>query len=504
MRITNWKHLPWFIFVCLATVAAAILYLANFHPARLPSWIRVPPSLIQTPTEHHTVGGTPLGLWFGAISLGIFVFAALLSLRKKIPLWRVGTVQRWLRAHIWLTFLTVPLILFHSGFRLGGPMTTLLMAMYAIVMVSGIYGLVLQHLIPSLMKERLPAETVFEQIPHIQAQLAAAAEKMRDSLKPAPPKKTDAGAPASSASKAVTSGAAAMAETRAGVATPTARAKSTTGSAVTATPVTAAATTVSAAPAAKAAPLAESAPTPSVANAAAPLATPKAETIGTPTARVQSEPPGAPVPRADVPAGDEPAPTPPVAPASPAQGEKPATAAPRVILPAAKPNETAAAPKATVPEAAKPAVSPAAAKASVPVPAKPVASTAAKPAAPAAAKPAAPKPAALPVDPASEAALVEFIERQILPYLRARRGDRMRLNNPRFSDDTFRFVKLRVAEAYRSRVEEIQAWCDERRLLDLQTRLQHWLHGWLFIHVPFSFLLLMLTFWHAFVTLFYY
>ena len=68
----------------------------------------------------------------------------------------------------------------------------------------------------------------------------------------------------------------------------------------------------------------------------------------------------------------------------------------------------------------------------------------------------------------------------------------------------FRFVKLRVTEAYRLRVEEIQAWCDERRMLDLQVKLQHWLHGWLFIHAPVSFLLLMLTTWHAFVTLFYY
>ena len=124
MRITNWKHFPWFVFVCLATIAACLLYIGNFHPHRMPGGIRLPASLIQTPTEHHTVGGTPLGLAFGAISLGIFVFAALLNLRKKIPLWRVGTVQLWLRAHIWLTFLTIPLIILHSGFRLGGSMTT--------------------------------------------------------------------------------------------------------------------------------------------------------------------------------------------------------------------------------------------------------------------------------------------------------------------------------------------------------------------------------------------
>jgi len=447
MRINNWRHVPWIVFVLLATIAACVLYAGNFYPASLPSWLRLPRSLIQTSTEHHTVGGTPLGLWFGSISLAIFIFAILLSLRKKIPLWRVGTVQRWLRAHIWLTILTIPLVILHSGFRLGGPMTTFLMVLYAIVMVSGFYGLFLQHVMPRLMKERLPAETVFEQIPHIRSQLAVAAEKMRDSFKPAPPKKPDAAAPAPSAAKTATAAAPVMASTKGELSTPVARAKSATGSAPTAAPVVAAAP-----PDAE-----ESKPPPSVPNPAVTPAPPKPETIGTPTARVQSDPPGAPVERSEVPAGDQPAPSPPVAP-------------------------PAAAPLAPPP---KPAA---------PVPAKPAA-------------PAAPKPAAKPApppDPASEAVLVEFIERQILPYLQAHRGDRMQLNNPRFSDDTFRFVKLRVAEGYRSRVEEIQAWCDERRMLDVQVRLHHWLHGWLFVHVPFSFLLVMLTIWHAVVTLFYY
>src|SRR5438094_10397998 len=237
MRIVNRAHLPWFIFVVAATFFATWLYLGNFTSQTLPSALRLPDSLLQKPSEHHRVGGTPLGLIFGTIALSIFVFAALLGVRKKIVLWRVGTVQRWLRAHIWLTLLTIPLVILHSGFRLGGPMTTLLIALYVIVMVSGIYGLALQHQMPRIMKERLPAETVFEQIPHIREQVVIAAEKMRDSFKPAPPKKTDAGAPAPSPLKTVTSGSTPMASTVGDISTPTARAKTVVGSTIIAAPL---------------------------------------------------------------------------------------------------------------------------------------------------------------------------------------------------------------------------------------------------------------------------
>lgn len=312
MRIFNRAHFPWFLFVVFATVAACWIYVGNFHPTHLPAGFKLPSAFVQFPSDHRSIGGTPVGLIFGAIAFAIFIFGALLSLRKRVVLWPLGTVQSWLRAHIWLTLLTVPLVLLHSGFRLGGPMTVLLMALYSVVMVSGVYGLFLQHKIPRIMKERLPSETIYEQIPHIRAQLSLAAQKMRNSLKLA------------------------------------------------ATPVTA----------------------------------------------------------------------------------------------------TGGSHAAKLPDSIS--------------------------------------------DPESEAAIVTFLEDQVMPYLEARRGSKLRLGNSQYSDDTFRFVKLKVAEPYQSRIEEIQAWCDERRTLDLQVRLQHFLHGWLFVHVPFSLLLIMLTAWHAFVTVFYY
>jgi hypothetical protein len=59
MRILNRAHVPWFIFVSLATAAAIFLYLANFDPEEL-AGIHIPAFLIQKPSDHLSVGGTPL------------------------------------------------------------------------------------------------------------------------------------------------------------------------------------------------------------------------------------------------------------------------------------------------------------------------------------------------------------------------------------------------------------------------------------------------------------
>ena len=72
------------------------------------------------------------------------------------------------------------------------------------------------------------------------------------------------------------------------------------------------------------------------------------------------------------------------------------------------------------------------------------------------------------------------------------------------SDDQFRLLKISVGPEWQAKVEQLQAWCDERRQLDLQTKLQHWLHGWLLVHIPFSIILLIFTAWHAVAALYFY
>jgi hypothetical protein len=50
---------------------------------------------------------------------------------------------------------------------------------------------------------------------------------------------------------------------------------------------------------------------------------------------------------------------------------------------------------------------------------------------------------------------------------------------------------------------ELEAICEERRQLSLQTRLHYWLHGWLLVHVPLSMTLLLLSAVHAVIALSY-
>jgi hypothetical protein len=302
MRIDR-SHAPWIVFVALATIAAALLFVANFFPHRLPFAFSLPAFLGPSPPLRHTYGGTPLGLIFGSVAFLIFVLAAALGIRKKKRTWSIGNVQWWLKAHIWLTILTLPLVLFHCGFHFGGWHASGLMLLYAIVMVSGFIGLGFQQYVPGIMRERLAHEVIFEEIPHVRSLLIRAATEMRDDLK----------------------------------------------------------------------------------------------------------------------------------------HEQPATAGTGVTSAAASSG----------------------------------------------------------ADEQSFTVISRFIDQECIPYLSARRGERHRLGHASSATAAFSTLKLNVDPRWKPRIDQMQTWCDERRMMDLQTRLHHLLHGWLIIHVPASLALLIFTAWHA-------
>jgi hypothetical protein len=133
------------------------------------------PYALHAPTGAR--GGSALGLTFGIVGSAFMIFAGLLAGRKKVPVWRLGRAQTWMRGHLWLGLLSLPIIFFHAGFRFGGPLTSVLMGLVIIVVASGLFGAVLQHYMPNMMTVEVPSETIFEQIDHVREQLVANADE---------------------------------------------------------------------------------------------------------------------------------------------------------------------------------------------------------------------------------------------------------------------------------------------------------------------------------------
>jgi len=131
---------------------------------------------------HGPRGGSPLGLTFGIIGFAFMIFAGLLGARKQVPVWRLGRAQTWMRGHLWLGLLALPLILFHGGFHFGGLLTTVLLWLLIITVASGVFGAILQHYLPRMILERVPLETIYDEIDRIRTQLRVEAEGFVEDL----------------------------------------------------------------------------------------------------------------------------------------------------------------------------------------------------------------------------------------------------------------------------------------------------------------------------------
>jgi hypothetical protein len=123
-------------------------------------------------------GGTIPGLVYGTVGFAFMVFVTLLALRKKFPIWRIGRTQTWMRGHLWLGALSLPLILLHAGFLFGHGLTAIMMWLFAIVYASGLFGAWLQHTMPRRLLREVPMETIYEQLAHVREQLLDEADNV--------------------------------------------------------------------------------------------------------------------------------------------------------------------------------------------------------------------------------------------------------------------------------------------------------------------------------------
>lgn len=162
LRNTNiHAHLPW----ALASLIVLGLCVAWFTIASIgqSAW----PS-----------GSSLSGFTFGVAGGLICLFEFLIWPRKKLRSWRLGKLTLWMRAHIWLGLLAVPILVLHTGFRWGGPLSTTLMILFLLVVASGIWGLILQQFLPGILLRDVPSETIYSQIDTVTQLLAKEASHL--------------------------------------------------------------------------------------------------------------------------------------------------------------------------------------------------------------------------------------------------------------------------------------------------------------------------------------
>ncbi len=146
-------HLPWGLIATIVTVALVAWYVAA--SLRVERWLG---------------GGSASGLACGLAAGLVIAFEMLLWPRKYFRRLRLIPARQWMAAHIWLGLASVPLAIVHSGFNLGGTLPMILMILFLLTALSGVYGLILQNVIPKWTLRLLPAETIYSQIDHVAEQ----------------------------------------------------------------------------------------------------------------------------------------------------------------------------------------------------------------------------------------------------------------------------------------------------------------------------------------------
>jgi hypothetical protein len=127
-------------------------------------------------------GGSAVGLTFGIVGFAFMIFVALLGARKRVPTWRLGRAKAWMRGHLWLGLLSLPLILFHGGFHFGGTLTRVLMWLLIITVGSGLFGAALQHYVPRMMTSDVSLETIYDEIGNVRKALRDEADVAMETL----------------------------------------------------------------------------------------------------------------------------------------------------------------------------------------------------------------------------------------------------------------------------------------------------------------------------------
>ena len=125
------KYLWWSSTMCVASIVAYWMH----QPA-------MPPN-----------GGTWLGYTLGGLGAFIILLLTWFGIRKRSYRSRMGTVQGWLSAHVYLGIGLITVVTLHTGFQFGWNLHTLTYILMLLVIASGMIGVYCYLHFPPLMNE---------------------------------------------------------------------------------------------------------------------------------------------------------------------------------------------------------------------------------------------------------------------------------------------------------------------------------------------------------------
>ena len=99
------------------------------------------------------------------------------------------------------------------------------------------------------------------------------------------------------------------------------------------------------------------------------------------------------------------------------------------------------------------------------------------------------------------AALAAFYREQVEPFLADRLPRSSSLADEASSSSAFASTREALPTQFHAAIADLQSIVDERRQLERQRRLHHLLYGWLLVHVPLAYALVILSAAHAVMAL---
>lgn len=100
-------------------------------------------------------GGTWLGYTLGTIGALLILWLTALGIRKRRYRSRLGTLQGWVSAHVYIGLSLIVIATLHTGFQFGWNIHTLAYALMMLVIASGLVGVIVYRQVPaSVSKNR--------------------------------------------------------------------------------------------------------------------------------------------------------------------------------------------------------------------------------------------------------------------------------------------------------------------------------------------------------------